>query len=114
MKTLVITGASRGIGLELVKQIMADEAGVHVIACARNPSGSEGLKSISPPAGSKLSLVTLDQNAEESVKVLKRSSLQIAYSIGYRPLPRRSVVSHLMESTCSSITPVSISLRVFP
>ncbi len=69
MKTFVITGASRGIGLELVRQIFSNEIDVHVIACARNPSDSDGLKSTSPPNGSKLSLVTLDQDSEDSVKV---------------------------------------------
>ncbi|KAI8356737.1 4-dihydrotrisporin dehydrogenase [Choanephora cucurbitarum] len=40
----VITGASRGIGLEFVRQIAAK--GNTVFACARNPDASEGLQKL--------------------------------------------------------------------
>jgi NAD(P)-dependent dehydrogenase (short-subunit alcohol dehydrogenase family) len=42
--TYIITGASRGLGLEFVKQLLA--AGHIVFACARNPDGSKGLKAL--------------------------------------------------------------------
>ncbi|MHB1100479.1 MAG: SDR family oxidoreductase [Burkholderiales bacterium] len=43
MKTVLITGASRGIGLEFGKQYAMD--GWHVLACSRSPS--EGLEKLS-------------------------------------------------------------------
>ena len=44
LKTILITGANRGIGLELVKQTM--EQGFHVFATFRNKNKSEALLSI--------------------------------------------------------------------
>jgi NAD(P)-dependent dehydrogenase (short-subunit alcohol dehydrogenase family) len=40
--TILITGANRGIGLELSKQFGAD--GWRVLACCRNPAGAESLQ----------------------------------------------------------------------
>lgn len=44
MPTLLITGANRGIGLELTRQHAA--AGWEVIACCRQPAEAEALKSL--------------------------------------------------------------------
>lgn len=44
-ETIMITGASRGIGLEFVRQYAAD--GARVIAACRNPGGAEGLRAVS-------------------------------------------------------------------
>lgn len=46
MIAILITGANRGIGLELVKQYAARE-NVKVIACCRNPDSATELKSLS-------------------------------------------------------------------
>lgn len=43
-KTYVITGASRGIGLEFVKQLALK--GNTIVATARNPTGSYGLSQL--------------------------------------------------------------------
>lgn len=45
MPTLLITGANRGIGLELTRQY--DAEGWNVIACARNPEQAKELKALS-------------------------------------------------------------------
>lgn len=45
MPTLLITGANRGIGLELTRQYAAE--GWNVIACARNPEQAKELKALS-------------------------------------------------------------------
>lgn len=42
MKTIMITGASRGIGFELVKQYSV-EPEVKILACCRNPKNAEAL-----------------------------------------------------------------------
>ncbi|KAI8051899.1 4-dihydrotrisporin dehydrogenase [Gilbertella persicaria] len=60
----VITGASRGIGLEFVRQIAAK--GNTVFACARNPDASEGLQKLVD--NKKVFSVKLDTTNEESLK----------------------------------------------
>lgn len=44
MKTILITGANRGIGLELVRQYLID--GWKVIACCRNPASAKKLEEL--------------------------------------------------------------------
>lgn len=44
MATIVITGASRGLGLEFVRQYAAD--GERIIAACRNPEGAAELKAV--------------------------------------------------------------------
>ena len=48
MKTILIVGASRGIGLELVRQYL--EAGERVIATARDAAGLERLRDLGAQA----------------------------------------------------------------
>lgn len=63
MKSILITGASRGIGLELVHQLLQDPNN-KIIACARNPQESALVKITS----ANLTLVTLEVTSEESIK----------------------------------------------
>ena len=44
MKTIFITGASRGIGLELTRQLLAN--GNRVIASCRNPEQADNLRAL--------------------------------------------------------------------
>lgn len=57
--TYFITGTSRGLGLELVRQLLQD-SNVHVIAAARNPSSSTGLQELKKSHPSQLKLVALE------------------------------------------------------
>ncbi len=54
----VVTGASRGLGCEWVRQLM--QAGWHVVACARDPQGSPGLAKLAAEDTGLLALETLD------------------------------------------------------
>jgi NAD(P)-dependent dehydrogenase (short-subunit alcohol dehydrogenase family) len=63
--TYVVTGASRGLGLEFVKQISAQ--GHIVFALARNPDNSERLQSLVD--NKKVFAVKLDATSEQSIKV---------------------------------------------
>ncbi|KAJ2957026.1 hypothetical protein NQZ79_g7209 [Umbelopsis isabellina] len=63
-KIYFITGSSRGIGLELVKQLAAK--GNTIIASARNPEGSSELQKLVD--NKKVFSVKLDVQSEESVK----------------------------------------------
>lgn len=61
----IITGASRGLGLEFVKQISA--AGHIVFACARNPDSSKGLTALVD--NKKVFAIKLDTTDKASIQV---------------------------------------------
>lgn len=63
MTTVLITGANRGIGLELARQYAAD--GATVIGCCRKPDSASDLKAL----GAQVE--QLDVASTESVKALK-------------------------------------------
>ncbi|HUO92947.1 MAG TPA: SDR family oxidoreductase [Rhizomicrobium sp.] len=62
---VLVTGASRGLGLEFVKQYA--EEGATVFACCRDPRTSKPLKRIADEAGGKVSLHGLDVGDEHSI-----------------------------------------------
>ena len=63
MATVLITGANRGIGLELAKQYV--EAGDDVIGCCRKPEDANALNALS------VRVLALDVTDDASVKALK-------------------------------------------
>lgn len=68
--TWVITGTSRGIGAEFVKQLK--NKGDTIIACARNPDGSDALKALVD--GKQVHAVKMDITDVASVKVFWKGS----------------------------------------
>jgi len=64
-KTIVITGANRGIGLGLL-EVYAKQSGVRVIATARDPAKAEKLQAL-VKANKHLSVVALDVSDSKSV-----------------------------------------------
>jgi NAD(P)-dependent dehydrogenase (short-subunit alcohol dehydrogenase family) len=62
----LITGANRGIGLALVRQLLAD--GHNVIATARQPQESADLKELEMIHRENISLAQIDVNSDESVE----------------------------------------------
>lgn len=64
-KTYIVTGASRGLGLEFVKQIATN--GHIVFACARNLDSSKGLQVLID--NKHVFGVQLDTTCEKSIKV---------------------------------------------
>lgn len=65
MKTIVITGANRGIGFGLTQQYLAD--GHRVIATARSESGRAAFGDLQAAHGDALSVGTLDVTSEASI-----------------------------------------------
>ncbi len=64
MTTVLVTGASRGIGLALVRQYAA--RGDNVIACVRDPAGATALREFAAKTGDRISIVALDVTDEAS------------------------------------------------
>jgi NAD(P)-dependent dehydrogenase (short-subunit alcohol dehydrogenase family) len=58
MPTILITGANRGIGLELARQYAAD--GWNVLACCRSPENAHELNKLAATSGGKISVHLLD------------------------------------------------------
>jgi NAD(P)-dependent dehydrogenase (short-subunit alcohol dehydrogenase family) len=71
----LVTGASRGIGLELVRQLAA--RGDRVVAAARTPESASLLKELAAESDGRVEIVALDVNSAESV-----SKLEAAFSNG--------------------------------
>ncbi len=65
MATIAITGAGRGIGLELARQHLA--AGDRVLALARDPAGAAALRELADGSGGKLTIHALDVADDASV-----------------------------------------------
>lgn len=65
MPTVLVTGANRGIGLEFVRQYLAD--GWRVLAACRQPAGAASLSDLSAGGHGRLSLHTLDVEDPASI-----------------------------------------------
>lgn len=69
MATVLITGASRGLGLEFCRQYAVQ--GWHVIACARNPDDAFDLNNLASHHAN-IQLETLDVSEFEQIDALSR------------------------------------------
>lgn len=70
MPVTLITGANRGIGLELARQYLANNW--HVVATCRDPAAATELADL-PDAGSRLQIVPLDVTDSAAIYALKRT-----------------------------------------
>ena len=70
MTKILITGASRGIGLEFVRQYAED--GVQVIACCRDPKNATGLNEVAKASNGKVRVLPLDVASKDSIAQLGR------------------------------------------
>jgi NAD(P)-dependent dehydrogenase (short-subunit alcohol dehydrogenase family) len=68
--TVLITGASRGLGLEFVRQYGSD--GWEVIACARAPERASSLKSIAAESDGRVALHALDVTEHSAIDALAK------------------------------------------
>lgn len=75
MRTILITGSSRGIGLGLVKTFLDKYSDVKVIAACRNPAGSSDLMKLVEANSERLLIFPLDTTLKTSHESLKASLL---------------------------------------
>lgn len=68
----LVTGASRGLGLEFTRQLLTKYPGVVVYGTARNPDASEGLKALKRRHPIRCELATMDVTKEETVEALAK------------------------------------------
>ncbi|MDP9126679.1 MAG: SDR family oxidoreductase [Pseudomonadota bacterium] len=69
MSTVLITGASRGLGLEFAKQYATD--GATIIACCRMPAKAKELQALAK-AHKNIQIEKLDVNEAKSIKALAK------------------------------------------
>ncbi len=65
MQSILITGANRGLGLEMTKQYLQDEW--QVIACCRSLNKATELMDLTTDAKEQLHLIELDVNDEDAI-----------------------------------------------
>ncbi|XP_059666750.1 uncharacterized protein LOC132312398 isoform X2 [Cornus florida] len=69
----MVQGASRGIGLEFVKQLLEKNENGHVIATCRNPDGATGLLELKDKFAERLNIQQLDLTVEKTIKACAKS-----------------------------------------
>ena len=72
MQRVLVTGANRGIGLELVRQLLA--RGARVFAACRQPGRALKLTALAGAHPGRLSVLPLDQAKERSIGALARET----------------------------------------
>lgn len=77
MTSYLITGANRGIGLELSRQAAA--RGAHVLAACRDPAKAGDLHAVARASDGRIEVVALEVTSQASIAALKQQ-------IGARPL----------------------------
>lgn len=69
----MVQGASRGIGLEFVKQLLEKNENRHVVATCRNPNGATGLLELKNKFAERLNILQLDLTAESTIEASAKS-----------------------------------------
>lgn len=64
----MVQGASRGIGLEFVKQLLERDQKGHVLATCRNPDRSTGLHDLKSKFTDRLGIIKLDVTVESTIE----------------------------------------------
>ena len=101
MSTYLITGASRGIGFELCKQLVS--RGEIVIAAARTPEKAANLKELENSHSGKLHLVKLDAEDASSIKVWFDKSHDLSFRERPTCAPINSLSGGCMQAAADSL-----------
>ncbi|KAL8508272.1 hypothetical protein ACS0TY_018745 [Phlomoides rotata] len=76
----MVQGASRGIGLEFVKQLLEKSNKNHVVATCRNPSEATGLLELKNKFAERLDIQRLDLTADSTIEKTAKS---VKHKYGY-------------------------------
>ncbi len=112
MPTILITGANRGIGLELAKQYAGD--GWVVIATARDPKKADGLNALKGDIRIEALEVTDEKRVKALAKALKGTPIDVLLNnagmlTGYEPLGETDTESWLQTLHVNSIAPLKLT-----
>ncbi|XP_056138497.1 C-factor [Lampris incognitus] len=66
---IIVTGANRGIGLELIRQLVEHAEEIHIFACCREPEGAraKALGELADQHSEQITIVKLDTTDEASI-----------------------------------------------
>jgi NAD(P)-dependent dehydrogenase (short-subunit alcohol dehydrogenase family) len=112
MPTVLITGANRGIGLELAKQYIADNWSV--IATVRDPKNADGLNALK----GDIRIESLEVTDEKQIKALTRALDGTAIDVllnnagmltGYETFGETDTASWLKTLHVNSIAPLKLT-----
>ena len=70
MPTVLVTGASRGLGLELTRQYAEASDGWRILACVRTPSSATALQALADGASGRISIHAVDVEDHSSIERL--------------------------------------------
>ncbi|EMD39458.1 hypothetical protein CERSUDRAFT_121736 [Gelatoporia subvermispora B] len=93
----LITGTSRGIGLELVRQLLTDSVNI-IIATCRNPQGATALHNLQNAAKGELHIVRLDITDEDSINNSVGEVKEIVGDRGIDYLVNNAAVSNGLDT----------------
>ncbi|XP_054893422.1 C-factor [Poeciliopsis prolifica] len=102
-KSVLITGSSRGIGLQLVKELAnSSNRPATIIATARDPAASAALQELSK-THSGLHIVTLDVSSEQSISSASEHVQSIVGNSGLNCLINNAAIG--FSTNISTVTP---------
>ncbi|KAH9887897.1 NAD-P-binding protein [Cubamyces lactineus] len=107
--TWLITGTSRGIGLEIVRQLVQSSDNIVIAAC-RNPDKAVDLHALKDTAAGNLHIVAVDVSDFEAIRALPKQLEPILGESGLAYLINNAGIS--TEDTGFSVDPEAF-LRVF-
>jgi NAD(P)-dependent dehydrogenase (short-subunit alcohol dehydrogenase family) len=115
MPTVLITGANRGIGLELAKQYAGD--GWSVIATARNPKNADGLNALKGDIRVEALEVTDQKQVQALAKALEGTAIDVLLNnagmlTGYEPFGDTDAESWLKTLHVNSVAPLKLTEAV--